>query len=97
VPIVAWAHRVVITGNPGITVPGRRVGGSCIAIHRNRRGRSIIVTAAEPHSEKDSWTSEYATASQQKKGKNFGFHLKLLAMFICKSFAKLKLLKPKRK
>jgi hypothetical protein len=97
VPIVTWAHGIVITRNPGITVPGRGIGWSCVAVHWNWRRRSVIVTATEPHSEKDSWTSEYATAGQQKKGKNFCFHLKLLAAIVCKSFARLKLLKQKRK
>jgi hypothetical protein len=90
VPIIACTDRVILTGNPGITVPGCRVGRSGVAIDRNRRRRSIIVAATETHAEKYSWTSEHATASQQKKGKNFCFHLKLLAALICKSFAKLK-------
>jgi hypothetical protein len=93
VPIVAWTYGVVITRNPGIAVPGRCVGGSCVTIDRNWRRRSIIVAAAEPHSEKDSWTGEYATAGHQEKGKNFCFHFKLLAALTCKSFAKPKLLK----
>jgi hypothetical protein len=93
VPIIARADGIVVTGNPGITVPGGCISGSCIAIHWNRWWRSIIITAAETHSEKNSGTSKYASASQQEKGQNFCFHLKLLAAVICKSFAKSKLLK----
>jgi hypothetical protein len=97
VPIIAWTDRVVIARNPGITIPGCRVGGSGVAIDRNRRRRGIIVTATETDAEKDSGTSEHASASQQKKRQDFCFHVKLLATLICKSFAKLKWLKNEEK
>jgi hypothetical protein len=73
-PIIAWTHRIVVTGNPAIAIPRSGIGGSRIAVNRNRRRWSIIITTSKSDSKKYSRSRKNATAGHQEKGKNFGFH-----------------------
>jgi hypothetical protein len=75
-PTVASTYIIVITGYPRVTITWRRIGWRVAVCIGDRRWRWGVITvgSADSHSYEKSGTGEYATTSQQKKGKNFCFH-----------------------
>jgi len=63
-PVIVGTDRVIITRNPAIAVPRCGVGRSRIAVYRNGRRWSIIITTSETDSKKHPRSRKNATAGE---------------------------------